>query len=657
MLASGSVSDQVTRDMHREGHTIKGTARMMGFHAVSDAGKLLEDVWRSIGEGTQLVPPDLASALERLAAELVPAIEADPETGTPGLAAGVRALRTAIGAPTPPEPADQSPATGLEAPDDLGGLLGTLGSWDFGENVRVDAAGLYRLINEVSALRMDAETLHTALDQVNGAIGDQRALRVALGRLEALFRRAEAAIVALQDRAVELSAAPLSEITSTFPQLVRYLARTAHKDVRLELVGDHHSVDRQVLEALGDPLRQLIVNAIEHGIEPADVREAEGKPRTGTLAIRFEVVDHRLTAVVEDDGAGVNWAAVRIAAAEQGLAPPGVLADPETLRSLLFAHGFSTRSDGGDPAGDGMGLSTVAQAVETLHGTVVLDSETGSGSRVVITVPTIRALQDAVLFRAAGQTWGIPELAVLERVPMVAAELSAGQARLEMAWRGMVVPVAPFADAVGLQDSSDDTTILVVSSPVGPVGLSVAEDLGRRQVAARQLGPVLDGVSHLTGAALLGGGDVAVLVDAARLAEKVRGVAPVGGERHRVLVVDDSLGARQIVGGALGSAGFTVELAGSPTEALSVLADEEFDAIVLDYVLPTTNGAVLAGQIRALGIEAPIVLLSGVATAADRARAIEAGANACLDKDDVRQGALADALRGLIGRESLAAAS
>lgn len=646
-LASGEVTEALLQDMYREGHTIKGTARMMGFNAVSDAGKLLEDAWRSIRDGEQEPTPGLASALEALATELVPAISADPATGTPGLASEVRALRRALkGEPVETEVTDPIPRPVAES-GDLGGLLGTLDSWAFGESIRVDAAGLYRLINEVCALRVDTEALHGALGEVTRSLDDPVTVETSVMRLGDLIARTEKSVVDLQNRAVDLSAAPLTEMTGTYRQLVRYLARKANKEIRLELIGDHHSADRQVLEGLGDPIRQLLVNAIEHGIESLEEREAQGKPPTATLAIRFEVADHRLIVVVEDDGSGVDWAAVREEAVRKNLLPDGAHADTETLRSLLFAPNFST-SGPSELVGDGMGLNTVAEAVESLHGTLVIESEAGSGTRVVITVPTSRALQDAVLIRAGGQMWGIPEIAVLDRVSIDRAELSSGQARLEMAWQGSVVPVSSFAEVVGLRDQSEPTSILVVSSPIGPVGLSVGEDLGRRQVAARELGPVLDGVPHLTGAALLGGGDVVVLVDPARLAERARAVPSSDTDRARVLVVDDSRGARQIVGGALGSAGFEVDLAGSPTEALSVLADQTFDAIVLDYVLPTMDGATLAGHVRSLGIQAPIVILSGAATAADRSKALEAGANAYLDKDDVRKGALSALIRDLI---------
>jgi two-component system chemotaxis sensor kinase CheA len=292
----------------------------------------------------------------------------------------------------------------------------------------------------------------------------------------------------------------------------------------------------------------------------------------------------------------------------------------------------------------------VAEAVEALHGSLTLETEPGGGTRVSITVPTSRALQDAVLIVAAGQTWGIPELAVLDRIPMDAVELVETPQRTEMTWQGSTVPVTTFAEAVGLRETAEVTKVLVVSSPVGPVGFMVVAELGRRQVAARELGPVLDGVPHLTGAAMLGGGDVVVLVDPSRLAERARAVRKTAGPRRRVLVIDDSRGARQVVGGALGSAGFEVDLAGSPTEALSVLAEQEFDAIVMDYVLPTMDGATLAGRVRELGIESPIIMLSGAATAEDQSRALKAGANAYLDKDDVRKGALAAVIHDLIGQ-------
>ncbi|NIS31095.1 MAG: hypothetical protein GWO04_14635, partial [Actinobacteria bacterium] len=145
----------------------------------------------------------------------------------------------------------------------------------------------------------------------------------------------------------------------------------------------------------------------------------------------------------------------------------------------------------------------------------MIETDERVGTTVRVTVPTSRALQDAVLVRAGGQTWGVPGLAVIGRVPYPGDEP-------KVSWEGKQIPMASLAMAVGLVESDPLERVIVVTSPSGPVGLAVSEELGRRQVAARELGPILGGVPHLTGAALLGGGDVIVLVDATRLAERVR---------------------------------------------------------------------------------------------------------------------------------------
>ncbi len=648
-FAAGEAADGLAHDLYREGHTIKGTGRMMGYVAVSDAGKLLEDTWRRVHEGSLEMSPEVAGLAADLASCLCEGVEADPQAGSPRLAEAMAAARAHLDGDGPPLPAAAPATIGVPAPEnsDLGGLLGAIDDWAFGENVRVNAASLFRFINAISALRVDTESLSESAVALGRTRADREAFEEHLGTLVALAQSTEKTIGSLQVQAVELAAAPISEITNTFPQLVRYIARKADKEIRFELIGDHHTVDRQIIERISDPLRLLLVNAVHHGIEPKPERIRLGKQPTGTISLVFTVEDHRLHVEIEDDGRGIDWKAVERSASRRGLLPADRSADRETLYALLFSPHFSTAPPG-ELVGDGDGLSSVAQAVESVHGTVRLETEPGAGTKVSLTVPTSRALQDAVLITAAGQTWGFPAISVLARVPFADTRRSDGGA-LELAWDGQSIPAIPFADAVGLVEAEPFTRALVVSHPAGPVAFLVASEIGRRQVAAREVGPVLGGVPHLTGAALLGGGNIVVLVDPARLVERARAVS-IGeqGPRQRVLVVDDSQGARQVVGGALGSAGFQVELAAGAAETLELVADQEFDALVLDFVLPTMDGATLVREIRSLGVRSPIVVLSGLATEHDKARALEAGADACLDKDDVRKGALASALRGLL---------
>jgi two-component system chemotaxis sensor kinase CheA len=649
-FAAGNGGKSLAYDLYREGHTIKGTARMMSYTALADAGKLLEEVWKAVHEGETVVTPELGSTLEGLGGALVAAIDADPAAGSPTLTEAVRAVHRGLhDRNRPPEekslPA-AAPATngnGIHAAEaaDFNGLLASIDSWAFGESVRVNAANVFRMINDICSLRVDAEALAGLLDGITASLSDPEATASGLAQVSGSVASYQKALEDLQTRALDLSATPISEITNTYPQLVRHLARKAGKEIRFELVGDTHAVDRLVLESLSDPLRQLLVNSIEHGIEGVQQRLAAGKPPTGTLAVHISVEHQRLEISVRDDGCGIDWEAVRRRAIQRGLLPPRNEGTPESLRSLLFSPNFSSSSPSG-LAGDGSGLAKVAAAVESLHGSVTLETARGEGTLVAITVPTSRALQSVILVKAGGQTWGLPEITVLDSLPPSAA------IKGRLTWRGSRIPVVSFATAMGLTEVGSVGRVLIISSTSGPVAFQVAEEIGRRQLAARQLGPLLEGIPHLTGAALLGGGEVVVLVDPAKAAERARLTSDVNGHRPRVLVVDDSKGARQVVGGVLGMAGFDVDMAGSPTEALGALDGQKYDAIVMDYVMPTMDGTTLVRRVRSLGIAAPIVVMSGLATAQDQARVLAAGADAYFDKDDVRRGALAAALRDLL---------
>ncbi|MCB2223192.1 MAG: response regulator [Actinobacteria bacterium] len=666
LARSGTATDDDLETLRREAHTIKGTSRMMGYTAIGDAGYAVEQaVPRAAAD------PGVALAIEGVAAVMTGSIEADPDTGSPQLAAAVMRLADALEGKAPePEPHPEHGEQPLEpfpiaAPGvpeglipgtdshDLGGLLSNLDSWAFGETVRVDTSGLFRLINAICSLRIDTEVLETLVLATDGGTVAPEIM----ARLRAEVVRAGRDAGEVQRQAIDLASAPIAEITSTFSQLLRYLGRKTNKELRFELVGDELRADRQVLERLADPLRQLLVNAVHHGLESPEERQAAGKPRTGRVSLRARIKENTLEFTVEDDGRGVDWPAVHRLGVERGLIPARSPAEPDRLRSILFSDGFGTGSSTDLISGDGSGLAAMAEAVESLHGTFTFETTPGKGTTVVLSVPLSRALQDAVLIRAAGQQWGIPEIAVLGTTSLAAVGADGGLPG-EVEWQGVTVPVHSFAGLAGLSGPGTPTSLLVVSSPGGPVGLAVDGVIGARQIAVRELGPLLSSVPHLTGAALLGGGDFVVLVDPVRLvarAGEAQGDGGTGDEtRTRVLVVDDSLGVRQVVGSALGSAGFAVALAASADEALAHLDDHEVDAIVLDYVLPEMDGATLARTIRSLGIDAPIVVLSGLATPRDQALALQAGADLYFDKDDVRKGALAEALHRLVKAHAVA---
>ena len=219
---------------------------------------------------------------------------------------------------------------------------------------------------------------------------------------------------------------------------------------------------------------------------------------------------------------------------------------------------------------------------------------------------------------------------------------------MELWYEGHAVPLSSFASAVGLPETEEPHDIVVLSTRLGPVALTIPQVDGRRQVAVKGLGPVLAGSPHLAGAALLGGGEVVVVVDPDQLGDRVRSVPEPVEHRPKVLVVDDSQGVRQLVGAALSGQGFDVVVASGAGEALLELDRNQFDALVVDYQMPGPDGVELVEQIRNRSQSIPIVMVSAVATSEDQDRAWKAGVNAYLDKFDLRTGALVDTLRNLL---------
>jgi len=664
LARSGTANSGDLDLLRREAHTIKGTGRMMGYVAVGEAAWVVEQAAERFEE------PAVAAAVERIARRLVETAGADPATPEIGLDQAVDSLREMLeGRPGPdslppppagmpaaldprpgpdlPEAASGLPDVTIPGPDsnELGGLLSTLDSWAFGETVRVDSASLFRLINTICSLRVDTEVLETLVLAATAEGGPSPELPA---RLRDEVLRAGRDADAVQRQALELAAAPVSEITATCPQLVRYLARKTGKEVRFELVGDDSRADRQVLERLSDPLRQLLANAVHHGLEPPEERAAAGKSRTGLVSVTAQVKDSTLEIAVEDDGRGVDWEEVHGVASAQHLIEERSPVDPALLQPLLFVAGFGTAGPTDLVSGDGSGLAAVASAVEDLHGNLSLETTPGEGTRVTLVVPVSRSLQDAMIVHAGGHQWGIPEAVIHDAVPIDRIRFDGDGEPDRLEWEGSAVPVYSLAGALGLSPNEDPRAVLVVSSRSGRVAFTVERLLGSRQIAVRELGPLLGGLPHLTGAAMLGGGDVIVLVDPGRLAESASAAAGQAGPRHSVLVIDDSLGVRQVVGGTLGSAGFDVSLAATAAEGLDQLDRSPVDAVLVDFVLPDMDGVTLVEMIRARGVGVPIVMLSGMATRSDQERALRAGADMYLDKDDMRRGALAETLRGLL---------
>jgi two-component system chemotaxis sensor kinase CheA len=690
-LGDGGLNEAALNDLSRDGHTIKGNALVMGFPTLADAGKLLEFTWKELRDGRRQGDAELGELLARLASLLLPAVDIEGRDEPRELIAALSALRRYLegGDPPPgggakqkdsPPPASLE-STGTEAAPvrddpksgpsaavaqpkrgvprsggsihvthgrqsvDLGGLLSTIEGRIIGEATRVDSAKLYELINRSVEVKLDVEALAQGLRGLRMAVAAGPGEVAALASTwESSVARLDQTLDEIQSQALDLATVPLREVTDTFPQLANYLGRRTGKELRFELVGDDVEVDRQIVDALREPLRHLLVNAIDHGIELPRERLDAGKSSTATVSIRSTVKDHKLVVTVEDDGRGVDWDRVREVAEEQA---ESTLTGAD-LGRVLFAPGFSTVAERTDLSGDGVGLSSASDVAGEMNGGLRLDTTPGGGTTVTFTLPASLALQDVLLVRSDGHRWGIPQVAMLATFPISVAEIHPGKDRMELWYEGHALPLSSFASAIGLPETEEPADIVVLSTRLGPVALTVPQVDGRRQVAVKGLGPLLAGSPHLAGAALLGGGEVVVIVDPDQLSDRVRSIPSPVEHRPRVLVVDDSQGVRQLVGAALSGQGFDVVVASNADEATQELGRAEFDALVVDYQMPGSDGVELVEQVREGSQSIPVIMVSAVATPEDQDRAWKAGVDAYLDKFDLRKGALVDTLRNLL---------
>lgn len=629
-LGEGDLAAESVTDLLRDAHTIKGSAGLLGYPLIRDAAMRLEDMWREVAAGTQ-IDARHAVVMEAIAGRLLGAIDEpdDPK------------LRNILEDPGMAMEVSRPDLNAVQADrGSLGGLLKSVSESLLGGATRVDTSDLYRLINRIVEVALDAEAIaDLSLVSIEGADPElfRRSWRAQLERLSD-------SIADIQGQAVSLANVSFFDAVSTFPQFVRYLARRSGKDVRFELSGQDVQLDRQIVDLLREPLRHLLVNAVDHGIERPDIRVAGGKAATGVVRISARVVADGIDVMVSDDGSGIDWSRVAEVAREKGLP-----VSPPDLSPILFNAGFSTLTEPTEFSGGGEGLAEVAEAAAQVHGAVTIESQTGLGTDVTLSLPLSMVLQNVVVVAEGDQFWGIPEASVEGSMPIATAEFTKVGGSREVRFESAAVPVLSLSEAVGGDEPADTSEIIVINTRSGMVAVTVSEIIDRRRVAVKNLGPIIEGSGGTKGAALLGGGQVLVVLDPDFLGVMARHRPHMVSDKPRVLVVDDSAGVRQLLSATLTGAGFEVEVASSAREAMAAMAGEGFRAMVVDYSMPRSNGVELVRSMRAADVRIPIVMVSGVATPEEKEAAWAVGVDAYLDKFDLRQGVLTKTLRQLIG--------
>lgn len=515
---------------------------------------------------------------------------------------------------------------------------------------RVPAARLEALLSGASEILLACEGVHAAV-RASRAPETASAARVLASAQRALT-----------DAVRQAGVVPFAEACAGLDRVVRDVARSTGREVRLVVTGGDVELDRAILESLRDPLLHLVRNAVDHGIEPPQARASAGKDRTGSLTVAASVEGDRVAVTVADDGGGVDADAVRAAAARRGMGASG----PETdvLGDLVFAPGVSTAPLLTEVSGRGVGLDAVRAAVEALGGSVALESTPGAGTRVTMLVPVTRSVIRVLLVTAGGETFALPTSGVGRIIRARAQDLRSTTGRTVLCVDGGLLPAAWLSDAVGTGERSERSTLLdgLVVDAAGGEAVLVVDGVMAEQEAVMKPPPArLAGLAGVLGATILPGGRVVVVVNPAtivRLAlERARPAVVEASEApaqsRRVLLVDDTLTTRTLERSILETAGYEVVAAVDGVHALELLespGDFGFDAVVSDVNMPRLDGLGLCAALRSSERFArlPVVLVTSLASEDDRRRGVDAGADAYIAKSEFDQSKLLDTLARLL---------
>lgn len=460
----------------------------------------------------------------------------------------------------------------------------------------------------------------------------------------------------MADHVAEARLVPLSTVFDAFPRAVRDMARTQSKEVDLLIENADIGVDRSMLGDVRDALVHLLRNAVDHGLESPETRQALGKPLTGRIRIRVRVDGDMLHIEVEDDGRGIDPERLRQVAINKRLitaVQAAALSEREAIE-LIFRPGFSTREQVSELSGRGVGMDVVKRKVETLGGSVGVNSRIGRGTTITLRLPQSLALMKVLLVRLGDDVYGMPAAdveAVMRVKPEDRLEIFG---TLAVRHRGKPTALVALGPLLGLNGGNrfDRPPAVVVRHGEDHAALVVDGFVDEREVAVKPCGgEFLKGAPFIAGTAALEDGRIAVLLHVPDIMAEVRRMArPVtqapAAKRLRVLLVDDSPIARATEGALVKALGHMVEEAQDGEEAYGKVQNNSYDLILTDVQMPKMDGFSLARRLKSTPAVAriPVIILSSLASPEDKRRGLDAGADAYLVKGELGVEVLAQAI-------------
>jgi len=472
----------------------------------------------------------------------------------------------------------------------------------------------------------------------------------------------------LQDKIRNVRMQPISSLFDQFPRMIRDLSRNQNKQIRLNIVGEKTEVDRNVLSALKDPLTHILRNAVDHGIESPESREKKAKPLQGVIQLKAAQKGSTIVIQVIDDGRGIDLESVRQQAVSQNIVPnqkAQSLSERE-LTELIFCSGLSTQTNITDISGRGVGLDVVRRNLEKLQGQITVESELDKGTTMTMIVSLSLATSQVLMVKIDGELLAIPCTTVERILKIPCYEIGQIEGKPAIVVDSEALPLyslaqlLDFSDTVQPYGEDQKISVIVLSVAEKRLAFRVDELLETREIVIKNMGQQLRRVKNLSGATILGDGQIVMVLNVADLMKSAQhgsayvrqiDTAPPPPEKKHILVVDDSITTRTLEKNILENAGYHVLVCADGQEAWECIQNETFDTVVSDVDMPRMNGFQLAEHVR--GDERykslPFILVTSLESRADKVRGMEVGADAYIVKGTFDQKELLETIERLIG--------
>ncbi|HEY6838775.1 MAG TPA: hybrid sensor histidine kinase/response regulator [Geobacteraceae bacterium] len=659
LLEKDSANTVLIHDLLRNAHTLKGSARMLGFEGISAIAHRMEDFLKEMEEG--------ARAVESVGIDML-------LQGTDAITRMTTALVKNEESPVDVErfieafDRGESPMAAVkEGQQEEEEVLG--------DTVRARVKTLDSLVNFIGELIINKKRFEDksaslkALCQQGGATLPVSAVRDFQRGLEEDVLYLNYLIQELYGEAMSLRMLPLKTITEGFRRLVRDLAKQQGKEIEFEVVGGGIEVDRVLLEMLKPMFLHIITNAVDHGIESPEERTVNGKPAQGTIRIVARHEGNSVWIVIRDDGRGMNPAKIKEVALRRGVIEreeADALPDDEVLY-LTLRPGFSTSDIVTDISGRGVGMDVVKKNAERVKGNLLLRSEAGAFTEITLQLPLTLSVIDALLIGCAGESYAIPLSYVQETIKIRSEDIQTVGGKEVVSVRGVTTPLISLARILGLPErekmlESGKIPAIVLKLRDHCLACTVDGIMESSEIVVKGLGGQLRSVRYVFGATILGDGSPALILNAPDIFAGAEGGEETGLRkaleareaarlRGSILVVDDSITTRTMERSILVANGYQVEIAVSGEDALEKVASDRFDHVISDVEMPGINGFELTKRLRSFEEyrDVPVIIVSSLSRDEDKRKAIEAGAQAYIVKGTFDQGALLDTVEALIG--------